>query len=107
MVRVPDVDLSENAKVAVRRFYVILAWLLKGVNYILAWFRSLLPDLHLEKPLAYLTSIVRYIYSWNTFLPISDCVVPIIGVGLVVMLFFVIYRVVMFVINLIRGSGIK
>jgi hypothetical protein len=55
----------------------------------------------------YFASVCRYLYALDGVFPVSSALLPILILTSVIGLFMLGYRIVIFILNLVRGAGIK
>jgi hypothetical protein len=53
----------------------------------------------------YFLAVLRYLYSLDGVFPMSDGVVPILGLFILVFTIFGVRRIVLIILNLLRGAG--
>jgi hypothetical protein len=53
----------------------------------------------------YFLAVLRYLYSLDAIFPMSDAVVPILGLTILVYTIFGVRRIILIILNLLRGAG--
>ncbi len=86
---------------------MIIALIIKFFDAILKFLVDSLPVFDTSAAFRYFASVCRYLYALDGVFPVSSALLPILILTSVIGLFMLGYRIVIFILNLVRGAGIK